>query len=97
MSGNFGIDLTYALTTFHIGKTRVEYQISCSPSTCNVKITLFARDGYWDPNFISEKIGFEKPDGKGPNLEFRGGTPYSYLPHTVTYTFPNPGYTPNTR
>jgi hypothetical protein len=58
-------------------------------------------DGFWDANYIYEKSAdkWEEwhpwlrpsssiPDGKGPNLELPGGTPYSYLPSYRFYLLP---------
>ncbi|MBO7429257.1 MAG: RHS repeat-associated core domain-containing protein, partial [Paludibacteraceae bacterium] len=89
--GYFSIDMTDL--TFHIGHTNVDYDISSNGKSQQVKYTLFARDGYWDPDFIDEKIlgklGSKRhqPDGKGPNLERFGGTPYDYKTRERVYFF----------
>ena len=95
--GNFSIDLTFKM--FHVGRTNVDYDINCSSGICTVKYNLFVRDGFWDVDFIDEKLlgGIlgdprNQADGKGPNLERMGGVPYSYLPTCKSYTFKNPGY-----
>jgi hypothetical protein len=95
--GNFSVDLTSKM--FHVGRTNVDYNVECFAGTCTVKYDLFARDGFWDVDFVDEKLlgglcGLSKyqADGKGPNLERMGGVPYSYLPATKSYTFKNPGY-----
>jgi hypothetical protein len=80
-SGDFNVDLTNS--TFHIGHTNVDYRVTNNGSSSAATFTLFERDGFWDPNFVAEKtLGkvFDryKPDGKGPNLETPGGTPYDY-------------------
>ncbi|MBK7794848.1 MAG: hypothetical protein IPJ64_00500 [Saprospiraceae bacterium] len=96
--GNFSVDLTSS--TFHIGRTNVEYSVSGNGKSSSVTYTLFSRDGFWDPDFVDEnvdkfvrdKIGFSPfgtsliPDQKGPNLE-RGGTPYDYKTRERTYFF----------
>ena len=83
--GNFSVDLTY--DTFHIGRTNVDYEVSSNENSSSVTYTLFVRDGYWDPDFIDEKAGTQKPDGTGPNLERFGGTPYYYETRERTYFF----------
>ena len=89
-TGYFSVDLTNE--TFHIGRTNVDYSVSDNGESSSVTYTLFARDGFWDPNFIAERtLGrvFDryKPDGKGPNLEVRGGTPYDYKTRKRTFFF----------
>ncbi len=89
-NGNFAVDLTDE--TFHIGRTNVDYNVSNNRRSSSVKYTLFSRDGFWDPNFVAEKsLGrlFDRftPDGKGPNLEAPGGTPYDYKTRVRTYFF----------
>ncbi len=95
MEGHFGIDMTKEM--FHIGDTRVDYSISCTITTCSVTYTFFSRDGYWDVNFPLEYVAarFLPADGKGPLYEVPGGTPYNYVPISITHNFPNPGYKPN--
>lgn len=90
--GNFSVDLTD--DTFHIGRTNVDYKVSGNGKSSSVTYTLFSGDGFWDPDFVDEKIGSDwlgldryKPDGAGPNLERLGGTPYSYKTRTRTYFF----------
>lgn len=92
--GYFSVDLTKS--TFHIGRTNVDYRISGNGKSSSVTYILFSRDGFWDPDFIDEntlgKIPVirdwtrTKPDGPGPNLE-RGGTPYHYKTRERTYFF----------
>uniref|UniRef100_UPI00035F99C2 RHS repeat domain-containing protein n=1 Tax=Segatella maculosa TaxID=439703 RepID=UPI00035F99C2 len=93
--GYFSVDMTKK--TFHIGNTNIDYSISNNGKSASVTYTLFARDGFWDPDFIDEK-GLGKipvinklthtiPDGMGPNLERFGGTPYHYKTRTRTYFF----------
>jgi RHS repeat-associated protein len=96
--GNFSVDLTSS--TFHIGSTNVDYSVSGNGKSSSVTYNLFSRDGFWDPDFVDEKvdkfvrdkIGFSPfglsmiPDQKGPNLE-RGGTPYDYKTRERTYFF----------
>lgn len=89
-TGNFSVDLTDQ--TFHIGRTNVDYSVTNNGTSSSVTYTLFARDGFWDPNFVAEKtlgIVFDKykPDGKGPNLETPGGTPYDYKTRERTFFF----------
>jgi RHS repeat-associated protein len=83
--GNFSVDLTDE--TFHIGRTNVDYSVSGNGKSSSVTYTLFARDGFWDPDFIDEKAGMQKPDGLGPNLERFGGTPYPYKTRERTFFF----------
>jgi hypothetical protein len=90
--GNFSVDLTD--DTFHIGRTNVDYEVSSNGKSSSVNYTLFAGDGFWDPDFVDEKIGSDwfgidrfKPDGPGPNLERLGGTPYPYKTRERTYFF----------
>lgn len=97
MSGSFSINLTK--TVFHVGRTNVNYSINCAPGHCSVTYNLFVNDGFWDIDFIDEKVLGDwlniprfKPDGLGPNLERFGGTPYRYIPSTVIFRFQNPGY-----
>jgi hypothetical protein len=89
-TGNFNVDLTNS--TFHIGHTNVDYSVTNNGSSSAATFTLFARDGFWDPNFAAEKtLGklFDryKPDGKGPNLETPGGIPYDYKTRERTFFF----------
>lgn len=89
-TGDFSVDLTNS--TFHIGHTGVDYSVTNNGNSSAVTYTLFARDGYWDPNFVAEKtLGnfFDKykPDGMGPNLEQSGGTPYPYKTRERTFFF----------
>ena len=85
-TGDFNVDLTNS--TFHIGRTNVDYNVTNNGSSSAVNYTLFSKDGFWDPNFVAEKsLGkyFDryKPDQKGPNLETPGGTPYDYKTRDV--------------
>ena len=73
--------------------TRFDYKITSNGTSNSVTFTLFANDGFWDPDFIDEKnlgekfgIPFFQPDGMGPNLE-RGGTPYPYKTRSRTFFF----------
>ncbi len=89
-TGNFSVDLTDE--TFHIGRTNVDYSVGGNGNTSSVTYSLFSGDGFWDPNFVAEKtLGkvFDryKPDGKGPNLEAPGGTPYDYKSRQRTFFF----------
>ncbi|NLL28621.1 MAG: RHS repeat-associated core domain-containing protein [Bacteroidales bacterium] len=91
-TGDFFVDLTNE--TFHIGRTNVDYSVSGNGKSSSVTYTLFSRDGFWDPDFIDEKVlggwlGIDKfkPDQKGPNLERLGGTPYDYKTRERTYFF----------
>jgi hypothetical protein len=95
--GDFSVNMTRRV--FHLGNTNVNYSIHCASGDCNVIYELFVNDGFWDVNFINEKVigdwlGKDRyqPDGLGPNLELDGGTPYPYIPTIQIYTFPNPGY-----
>lgn len=90
--GDFSVDLTNS--TFHIGNTGVDYNVSGNGTSSSVNYTLFARDGFWDPDFIDEKVlggwlGIDKykPDGPEPNLERLGGKPYPYKTRERTYFF----------
>ncbi len=93
--GDFSVKMTG--TTFHIGNTGVDYSVTNNGTSSAVKYTLFARDGFWDPDFIDEntlgKIPFigdwtnTTPDGPGPNLERFGGTPYPYKTRERTFFF----------
>ena len=80
---------------FHVGDTNVDYSTTFnSNGTATTTFTEFIRDGFWDPNFVSEFIGGGlgidscQPDGMGPNLETSGGHPYRYVPSTFTITYP---------
>jgi RHS repeat-associated protein len=96
LKGDFSINLTRSV--FHVGKTNINYLINCISGNCSVTYNLFVNDGFWDLNIVDEntlgRLGFRsfQPDGIGPNLEWFGGTPYPYIPSTITYTFPDPGY-----
>ncbi|WP_372472556.1 RHS repeat domain-containing protein [Capnocytophaga sp. ARDL2] len=50
--GYFSVDLTKS--TFHIGRTNVDYSVSGNGKSSSVTYTLFSRDGFWDPDFIDE-------------------------------------------
>jgi len=52
--GHFSLDLTNE--TFHIGRTNVDYKVSSNGKSSSVTYTLFARDGFWDPDFVDEKV-----------------------------------------
>jgi hypothetical protein len=96
-TGYFSVDLTDE--TFHIGNTGVDYSVSGNGNSSSVNYTFFTNptfgtDGFWDPDFIDEKVlggwlGIDKykPDGPGPNLERLGGTPYPYKTRERTYFF----------
>ena len=97
LKGSFSVDLTKEF--FHVGRTNVEYSINIvDNSSIRVDFDLFVNDGFWDVDFIDEntfgRLGLDsyKPDGLGPNLERFGGTPYRYIPQTVSYIRNNPGY-----
>jgi RHS repeat-associated protein len=97
-NGDFSVNMIGS--TFHIGNTNVDYSVSGNGKSSSVTYTLFARDGFWDPDFVDEKadkflrdkIGVSPfgtsliPDQKGPNLE-RGGTPYDYKTRARTFFF----------
>ena len=94
-TGYFAVDLTNS--TFHIGRTTIDYRVSGNGITNSVTYTLFSRDGFWDPDFITERtLGMipiisdltkTAPDRSGPNLERFGGTPYYYKTRERTYFF----------
>lgn len=94
-NGYFSVDLTKS--TFHIGRTNVDYSVNGNGTSSSVTDTLFSRDGFWDPDFIDEntlgKIPVirdwtnAKPDGSGLNLERFGGIPYHYKTRERTYFF----------
>lgn len=96
MKGGFSVDMTRRV--FHIGRTNVDYSISCGTQNCTVTFSLFVRDGFWDVDFIDEntlgKTGLKQyqPDGMGPNLERLGGHPHSYNSVIIKFSFMNPGY-----
>lgn len=52
--GNFSIDLTDKI--FHIGHTNVDYSVSTNGKASSVSYSIFSRDGFWDPDFIDEKL-----------------------------------------
>ncbi|UII27584.1 hypothetical protein LVD15_03925 [Fulvivirga maritima] len=86
-SGRFNVDMTNIV--FHIGRTPVSYEADLDNGT--ITYTLYEGDGFWDPDFIDEKVLGGKlgtpefqPDGPGPNLERLWGTPYPYVPTTIT-------------
>eukprot|EP00039_Didymoeca_costata_P028263 m.20519 g.20519 ORF g.20519 m.20519 type:complete len:135 (+) comp6866_c0_seq1:303-707(+) len=95
LKGNFGVDLTFDV--LHVGRTNVNYEVACYKIACVVKYEFFVDDGFWDVNVVAEKTLGKymprfKPDGPGPNLERKGGTPYPYIPETKYFIFKNPGY-----
>lgn len=73
------VNMTWIGGQFHIGHTQYSYQVIGQ----QVVIGYPINDGFWDPNFVDEKIyklfGLDFSDRKGPNLEL-GGTPYDYIP-----------------
>jgi hypothetical protein len=90
-SGSFPVNMTDRV--FHVGRTSVSYSVNSNNNT--VTYQLFINDGYWDPDFIDERYAhyFSTssdfiPDGKGPNLERFGGTPYDYIPVNIIYNIP---------
>ena len=93
--GYFSVDLTKS--TFHIGRTNVDYKVGGNGKSSYVTYTLFSRDGFWDPDYLDENTLGKipnirdwtntKPDGPGPNLERFGGTPYHYKTRERTYFF----------
>ena len=67
---------------FHVGKTGYSFHVNG-----NMIVIGFAlNDGFWDPDYLSEKFGkkieYDFTDGKGPNLEY-GGYPYDYIPNVI--------------
>jgi hypothetical protein len=67
-SSSFDVDMTGEF--FHVGDTNVDYTTTFSNNGCATTIfTEFVRDGFWDPNFVSEFFGgglgidSYKPDG----------------------------------
>ena len=95
--------MTWLKDAFFIGKTNVDYRVEISEDgkTSTLTYTLFVNDGFWDVDWIDEKVNehtpawlFDMPaavpDGKGPNLERFGGTPYDFIPETIQFTFPTP-------
>ena len=85
---SFSVDLEGEM--FHVGHTNIEYEILKDEQ--RIKYTLFVNDGFWDPDFIDEKfmksqMPWCKPDGMGPNLERFGGTPYQYIPTSISLPF----------
>ena len=87
----FSVDMT--LKTFHIGRTKVKYGKYSSGASTAIQFIAFYKDGFWDPDFIDERI-FRKmspkfePDGPGPNLERFNGRPYHYKTRVRTYYIP---------
>ena len=67
---------------FHVGKTEYSFHVNGSM----IVIGFALNDGFWDPDYLSEKfgkkIGYDFTDGKGPNLEY-GGYPYDYIPNVI--------------
>ena len=106
-NGDFFVNMRDLPNSFHIGNTGVDYSVSGNGTSSSVTFTLFTNtnknsvnttDGFWDPNFATEK-GFNylerktgikidrfQPDEKGPNLE-AGGTPYNYKTRERTFFF----------
>ena len=85
--GNYSIDMTDYM--FHIGNTQLFYYRENGYSIFSLGIN----DGFWDPRFIREwcynhfyrnkssnRRNSWATDGKGPNLEFKRGVPYDYIP-----------------
>lgn len=71
-NGDFSVNMTDLLGSFHIGNTGVDYSVSGNGTSSSVTFTLFtntnktsvnATDGYWDPNLFAEK-GFRKLEQK---------------------------------
>ncbi|MEM0939839.1 MAG: hypothetical protein AAGI25_08620 [Bacteroidota bacterium] len=89
LSGRFGVDMTDIV--FYIGRTRVGYNTDVKNQT--ITYTLYKGDGFWDPDFIDERVLGEglgipmfQPDGMGPNLERLGGTSKVYSFHLFVTT-----------
>ena len=85
------LEISMRFKTYHVGDTRMEYNIEKGKNAYSVTYTAFVRDGFWDPNVICELISKnifhnEKKDYKGSNLEL-GGTPYNYILYNRTYFF----------
>ena len=80
LHGKLSVDMTSTLTQFHIGDTSYSYQVSGNL----IFISYLINDGFWDPNFIFEKLSDKKPDKKGPRFEL-GGYPYDYVPYVNIY------------
>ena len=99
-TGYFSVDMTNLPNSFHIGNTGVDYSVTNNGTSSAVTFTLFTNtnknssnktDGFWDPNFVSEKTLGKvwdryKADEMGPNLEW-GGTPYPYKTREMTFFF----------
>ena len=84
------IELNMTFKTFHIGKTRIDFEIKHGDNANSINFTTLVGDGFWDPNFIAERIGKNlfklSADGKGKRYEL-GGVPYNYIPRERTYFF----------
>lgn len=97
LNDDFDVDLTFSV--FHVGNTNVRYSTTCKDGNCETKFIEFVNDGFFDVDFIDEKImgnffdvDAQKPDGLGPNLERLNGMPYMYIPSEFIIKYKNPGY-----
>ena len=106
--GNFPVNMNSL--SLHVRNTRVDYSVKRNENSNSVTYSFFGTDGFWDPDFITEKtIGKvplinkwtnSTPDGMGPNLERFGGTPYHYAKRIITYFYSEatpkkPAHTPS--
>ena len=87
-SGSFPVNMTDR--EFHVGRTSVSYSVNSNNNT--VTYQLFINNGFWDTDFNDERYAhyFSTssdfiPDGKWPNFERFGGTPYDYIPVNIIY------------
>ncbi len=99
--GYFAVQMKDEEGSFHIGYTGVDYCVTSNGQCSSATYILFTNtnkessnfsDGYWDPNFVAEKLGKlglkrYQPDEMGPNLEISGGHPYPYKTRELTVFF----------
>ncbi|MDN3649166.1 RHS repeat-associated core domain-containing protein [Reinekea marina] len=86
LSGDYGINLTWNLNTYHVGDTPIVYKTICdSYETCKTTFTAFSNDGFWDADIFAND-----DDGPGPEAEYEGGVVYPYIPYEWTIEYDNP-------
>lgn len=89
-SSSFDVNLTYSLSTFHIGDTNVNYYTSCTTGDCVTRFEAFVDDGFYDPLDIG--VDYIIFPFAGMNTVPTVGVPYSYKPYVFRIKYKNPNY-----
>ena len=85
LSGNYGVNLEFEDSTYHIGDTTIHYSTVCEGGSCTTTFTGFVTA---QGDIITGADSFSDPTGFG--IEF--GTPFDYERYIWKETFKDPGY-----